>query len=108
MWELFKELGGTFRNHRADCNKLENIIAVCARTLGMQKPVHTITVTMFRASASDKPKFKGKVAETRHFLPILLEMLSKCFPSKLLVNICCFTVRRHYRSATKSWRIGAR
>ena len=41
---------------------------------------------MFRASASDKPKFKGKAADTKHSLPITLEMLSKCFPLKSVLQ----------------------
>ena len=79
LWELFKALGGTFRNSLDACSKLENMIAICSKHLGLSPPFTNLTVTMFRVSASDKPKFKAKAAENRHFLPVLRDMLTRCF-----------------------------
>ena len=79
LWELFVELGGTWRKAQEACSKLENIVAVCARRLGRERPVNCMTVTMIRQSATAKPKFKVTSAEGRHFLPILVDMLSTTF-----------------------------
>ena len=79
LWELFKALGGTFRSPHSACSKLEHMIDMCSRHLGMERPFTTLYVTMFRSAASDKPKFKAKAAENRHFLPVLREMLARCF-----------------------------
>ena len=78
LWELFKDMGGKFTNPKTTCALLENMIEVCSKSLGVAKPVNTLTVTMFRASSSEKPKFKGKAAENRHLLPVLLAILQNC------------------------------
>ena len=80
LWECFVDLGGVFSNPRTACARLENIIETIARRLGIEKPLHSLTVTMIRPTATGQPTFKGKAAVNRHFLPILLEMLHKCFP----------------------------
>ena len=51
-----------------------------ARQLAMDMPIATLSLTMFRASAGVAPKFKHKAAEGRYLLPIVREMLLRCFP----------------------------
>ena len=80
LWECFVALGGVFTNSRRACNRLENIIEMIAKRLDIEKPLHSLTITMIRPQATGKPKFKGKAAVNRHLLPILHEMLLKCFP----------------------------
>ena len=80
LWEMIEALGGNHTRSRTACSRLLNMIDVCARSLGEETPINTLTVTMVRASATAKPKFKGKAAESRHFLPIVLQVLSVCFP----------------------------
>ena len=80
LWECFIDLGGVFSRPKLACAQIEYMIETIATHLGLEKPLHSLTITMIRPSASDKPKFKGKAAVNRHFLPILLEILHKCFP----------------------------
>jgi len=80
LWELFQALGGTFRNSKGACNKLENMAKVCAGRIGIEPPIRQLTVAQIRKNASSKPKFKCKAANGRHFLPVLREMLRTCFP----------------------------
>ena len=80
LWEMIEALGGNHTRSRTACSRLLNMIDVCARSLGEETPINTLTVTMVRASATAKPKFKGKAVESRRFLPIVLQVLSVCFP----------------------------
>ena len=81
LYELFRELGGTFKKADAACTKLLNLIVATAHELKLEVPFRALTIRMIRASSSDKPKLKLKAAEGRRFLPILVGMLDKFFDS---------------------------
>ena len=79
MWEAFREVGGSFKQWKGACGRLQNLCDMCAKRLGLEKPFHSLTIQMFRSKASSKPKMKLKAAEGRHFLPVLREVLATCF-----------------------------
>ena len=79
LWDAFQEVGGVFSRPKAACGKLESLMNMCASRLGLEKPFHSLAVTMIRPSLAKKPKLKLKAAEGRHLLPILREMLATCF-----------------------------
>lgn len=80
MWELFREVGGSFDTASAAkaCSKLHTMAKMCARTLHAEI-FGDLTVGMLRSSLNKKAKLRLKAAEGRHFLPVLIEMLSTCF-----------------------------
>ena len=51
LWELFTALGGVFSRPGSACSKLENIAAVFARSLNIEKPFTegSLGLTMFRS-----------------------------------------------------------
>lgn len=106
LWEMFRSLGGSFRSPLSACSALENMMGVCARRLGQATPFSHLTVTMFRSTASDKPKFKAKAAENRHFLPILHQMLKHCFEADsehARLRLQCVDALRRCYLEMESW-----
>jgi len=79
LWEMFVEVGGSFRRAKETVGKLENMMIMCAGRLGVARPLHHLTIGMFRAAANEKPKLRAKAAEGRHLLPVVREMLATCF-----------------------------
>ena len=80
MWELLKELGGTYKRHLKECGQLLAMVHAKAAEMGVDPPFYALTITMIRSSMKDKPKMKLKAAESRWFVPILSEMLLDYFP----------------------------
>ena len=80
VWELFLELGGSFRHHVAACGQIMGMAKAMAHNLGVECPIFDLTIGMFRAGPSKAPKMKLKASEGRYFLPILRAMLQICFP----------------------------
>ena len=79
LWELFLALGGRINRSKDACSKLEALLDVAARRLGLARPLHSLTVTMFRSKMASKPKLKIKAAEGRYLLPILRETMATAF-----------------------------
>ena len=79
LWELFVALGGVHSRGKQACSKLENLLVMCAARLGMDRPIHSLTVLMIRGSATAKPRMRVKAAEARYLLPIVRETLATCF-----------------------------
>ena len=52
---------------------------MCAARLGMDRPIHSLTVLMIRGSATAMPRMRVKAAEARYLLPIVRETLATCF-----------------------------
>ena len=83
------------------------MIVVCSRKVGVEQPIHHLTMTMFRDGASAKPKFKGKAAETRRFLPVLLEMVAHCFSmdsEHAQTRYYCLKALQDCYTEMKEWR----
>ena len=79
---------------------------MCAARLGVSKPFHSLTVTMFRLAMKSKPKLKLKAAEARHFLPIMKEIIRTCLPADSAHQVlrlqcvdsllCCYQEMEHW------------
>ena len=80
MWFCFTEVGGKMTKPQEACAMLFNMINVVASDLGLEQPIASLVVTMFRPSMNKKPKMRLKAAEGRYFLPILTVMLQRFFP----------------------------
>jgi len=80
LFDLWRELGGTWKNHQGATTKLLNMLKLQAAALGVEAPIHNLTIFMIRGSGKAKPKLKIKAAEGRHLLPILRQVLLHCMP----------------------------
>ena len=80
MWELFVELGGTYRGWSQACALLENMVRLASMPLGQPHPFHSLSIGMIRPTATGKPKMKLKAAEGRKLLPVLHYMWSHFCP----------------------------
>jgi len=67
MWELFVFMGGTMKRSISACSKLLCMIRAMSKDMEMDCPITDLTVCMFRAQPSKKPKMKLKAAEGRLF-----------------------------------------
>ena len=100
MWELFRQVGGSYSNPRAACATLMNIIKVYSKKLGLEVPFGALTVRMIKATPSKKPRMRLKAGEARYFLPVLTAMLTDAFPvvspvEQLRLD-CCRAMCRMY------------
>jgi hypothetical protein len=82
LFTLFLEMGGVISRPGEACGKLMTLIKMFARKVGIDAPINTLTLTMFRASASAGCKFKGKASECRYLVPIVLLILRIAFPAE--------------------------
>ena len=93
--ELFGELGGTLENWRPACDRLLHMTEILAHELGLEKPFHTLTLTMFRRKGAKKHKLRLKAAEGRRLVPILARMLKAFSPLRAITSDCGCNALKH-------------
>lgn len=80
LYELFKQCGGVLTTkHKPACTMLENMMKAMAKELKVDPPFHSLTIGMIRSKGTKGPKLRLTATEGRHFLPVLLRMLERCF-----------------------------
>ena len=80
LWEVFLFLDGIVSRPGAAMGRIMTLIKLMAKELKTQAPISTLTLSMFRSSATKPVKFRGNAAQTRHLLPIILEILRIALP----------------------------
>jgi hypothetical protein len=107
--EMFEEVGGRYGSPGSACAKLENIMRVMSKSLGVDPPFHSLTLGMFRRASEPKPKLRLKATEGRRFLPVLREMLANAFkldtPRAKVRLHCVEALLRCYRELDQ-WQDG--
>ena len=110
MLECFVQVGGlTFKPGPA-CGILLTLIKRFSKHLGVQPPINALTINMFRPNASKPVRFKGKAAECRHLLPVMVEIIKVAMPlesdHEILRYNCCAAFAKIYWEITH-WTDGA-
>ena len=81
LMEVFHTLGGRVTDPAPTLARICNYLNDAANGLDTTLPFSRLTLSMLR-SEKGVPVFKGKAANTRHLVPIVLGMLSSHFPSE--------------------------
>jgi hypothetical protein len=110
MWEFFLHVGGLVSKPRPGCGVILTLIRHFSKHLGVESPINNLTISMFRPSAAKAVRFKGKAAECRHLLPIMMEILRVAMPNETaheaLRYNCCKALSSVYWEITH-WSDGA-
>ena len=75
MRQLFTAVKGMVTKPKQGCTKLYVMICTAARSLNLEKPFWDLTFTMFQPGKGKHPRMRLKAAESRYFLPVLLQVL---------------------------------
>ena len=77
MWELFKDLDGTYHKPRDICANLLAMVKLASKSMRLpEAPFSDLTVGMIRPRLTKKPAMQLKAAEGRIFVPVLCVMLA--------------------------------
>ena len=82
MKQLFTAVKGLVTKPKQGCTKLYVMICTAARSLNLEKPFWDLTFTMFHPGRGQHPRMRLKAAESRYFLPVLLQVLRLFFLAK--------------------------
>ena len=79
LWEMFKQLRGTYKKPLVACERLTKMSKAMADEMDIEPPFSHLTVTMIRSAAGKKAYMKLKAAEGRRYIPILARMILHFF-----------------------------
>jgi hypothetical protein len=108
MWQLFKQLGGTYSKPTDAIGKLQNLMKTASKHLRVEAPFHSLTIGMIRGKGlKSKPKLALKAAEGRHFVPVLHFMLQnffECATDTQKMRLGCVGCLKQIYEEMKDWK----
>jgi hypothetical protein len=93
---IFLRLGGLVTRPRTTLSHMMVLIKASARAIGLDTcPLSKLTMGKFKVQGKP-PKFKGKAAQSRHLLPVLMHLLTHFLPPRDEQDEIMVCMLRHF------------